>query len=358
MTDKEWSARQKTRTEEVAAVGKAIEILSGDDAHDTFTRTFNFAQIAMKSSEKAVRTQAAAVLLKVHTPRLEMIAQKVKLDAFTKVKKAIDDMIAALIQEKADEIKHKDFCNSEFNANEKETESKTRDKTDLEAKIDQLEAEIDALAKAIAALQAEIAEMQVQMKRAGEDREKENALFQATIADQRATMKLLNSATAVLKSFYAKKSFIQTAQEPAGPPPPAGFKAYGNNAGGNSVIAMLTQIINDSKAMETETIRDETDAQAAYESFVQETNLSIDTKTKDIANKSEIKGSKEAENVEAKTALDSTNVELEQLANYKADLHKSCDFTLKNFDIRQEARDQEVEALRQAKAILSGADFS
>jgi hypothetical protein len=77
----------------------------------------------------------------------------------------------------------------------------------------------------------------------------------------------------------------------------------------------------------------------------------------DIANKSEIKGSKEAENVEAKTALDSTNIELEQLANYKADLHKSCDFTLKNFDSRQEARDQEVEALRQAKAILSGADL-
>ena len=37
---------------------------------------------------------------------------------------------------------------------------------------------------------------------------------------------------------------------------------------------------------------------------------------------------------------------------------RSCDFTLKNFDIRQEARDQEVEVLRQAKAILSGAKFS
>jgi hypothetical protein len=33
----------------------------------------------------------------------------------------------------------------------------------------------------------------------------------------------------------------------------------------------------------------------------------------------------------------------------------SFGFTLKNFDIRQEDCDQEVEALRQAKAILSGA---
>jgi len=30
---------------------------------------------------------------------------------------------------------------------------------------------------------------------------------------------------------------------------------------------------------------------------------------------------------------------------------------MKNFEIRQTARDEEVEALRQAKAILSGADF-
>ena len=31
---------------------------------------------------------------------------------------------------------------------------------------------------------------------------------------------------------------------------------------------------------------------------------------------------------------------------------------LKNFEIRQTARDQEIEALKQAKAILSGANFS
>ena len=42
---------------------------------------------------------------------------------------------------------------------------------------------------------------------------------------------------------------------------------------------------------------------------------------------------------------------------YKEQLHSSCDFVLKNFDIRQTARDEEIEALKQAKAILSGAKF-
>merc|ERR1712157_633040 len=41
MTDKEWEERSKTRQLEMEAVSKALAILSGDDAHDLFTRTFN-----------------------------------------------------------------------------------------------------------------------------------------------------------------------------------------------------------------------------------------------------------------------------------------------------------------------------
>merc|ERR1719409_2192042 len=50
-------------------------------------------------------------------------------------------------------------------------------------------------------------------------------------------------------------------------------------------------------------------------------------------------------------------LELEQLSNYNAELHQSCDFVVKNFEVRQTARQEEVEALKQAKAILSGAKF-
>jgi len=40
-TDAEWSERQKTRNEEITAVSEALSVLSGDDAHDVFTKTFN-----------------------------------------------------------------------------------------------------------------------------------------------------------------------------------------------------------------------------------------------------------------------------------------------------------------------------
>merc|ERR1719161_1387875 len=193
------------------------------------------------------------------------------------------------------------------------------------------------------------------MKRAGEDREKQNKEFQTTVADQRETQKMLQAALNVLADFYGK-SLLQR-QEPAGPPPPAGFEAYKKNAAAGGVMGMIQQIINDAKAMEAETIRAEEDAQKAYEDFVKETNASIEAKSKEIVNKSEEKAQAETDLVEAEEAKDAVMLELEQLSNYKGQLHTSCDFVLKNFELRQTARDEEIEALKQAKAILSGAKF-
>merc|ERR1719284_365124 len=240
MTDREWEERQKTRQLEMEAVSKALAVLSTDDAHDLFTKTFNPSFLQKEGSMQSERRALASKLLsaaahKSHNPRLATLAVRVRLDAFTRVKKAIDDMVAQLLKEKADEIKHKDFCTDEFNTNELQTEKKERAKSDLTAKIEDLENTIKSLSDAIAQLKSEVAEMQVQMKRAGEDREKENKEFQATVADQRATQKLLTAALNILKGFYEKKAAFVQVEQPAGPPPPPGFEAYKKNAAAGGV---------------------------------------------------------------------------------------------------------------------------
>merc|ERR1719405_290798 len=361
MTDSEWEERQKTRQLEMEACSKALAVLSSDDAHDLFTKTFNpaFVQTSMTSER---RSKAAAVLSraadKVQSPRLAAIAMRVRLDAFEKVKKAIDDMVSQLLKEKEDEIKHKDFCVEEFNTNQLQTEEKEREKSDLIAKIEDLEMTIKTLSADIERLKSEIKESQVQMKRAGEDREKQNKEFQQTVADQRATQKLLNAALEILKGFYEKKEAALLQQEPAGPPPPPGFKEYKKNAAAGGVMGMIQQIINDAKAMEADAIRSEEDAQKAYEDFVKETNASIEAKSKEMVNKTEEKAKAEADLTESNESKENVLLELEQLSNYNAELHQSCDFVMKNFEIRQTARDEEIDALKQAKAILSGAKFS
>merc|ERR1719401_2999318 len=330
MTDKEWEERQKTRQLEMQAVSKALAVLSGDAAH------------------------------KANNPRLATLAYRVKLDAFTRVKKMIDEMVSQLVKEKADEIKHKDWCTEEFNANQLQTEKKEREKKDLIAQIQDLEATIDKLKREIETLKSEIAEMQVQLKRAGEDREKQNKKFQSTVSDQRETQRLLKAALVHLQDFYGKgagevQSLLQ--QEPVGPPPPPGFEEYKHNAANGGVMNLIQQIIEDAKAMEAEALRSEEDSQKAYEDFVKETNASIESKSRDIINKSDAKAGAESDLVEAQKEKSSVLLDLEHLSNYNAELHQSCDFVLDNFDLRQAARDQEVEALRQAKAILSGANF-
>merc|ERR1719218_305681 len=323
-TDAEWEERQKTRQLEMEACSKALAVLSSDDAHDLFTKTFNpaFVQTEMHSERRAAAsTLLKRVALKVDSPRLAAIAFKVKLDAFEKVKKAIDDMVSQLLKEKEDEIKHKDFCVEEFNTNQLQTEEKERAKQDLTAKIEDLDNTIKSLTEAIDTLKSEVAEMQVQLKRAGEDREKENKEFQQTVADQRATQKLLNAALHILKGFYEKKEAALLQQEPAGPPPPPGFKEYKKNAAAGGVMGMIQQIINDAKAMEADAIRSEEDAQKAYEDFVKETNASIEAKSKEMINKTEEKAKAEADLVQAKDDHEAVLLELEQLGNYKSELH-------------------------------------
>merc|ERR1719198_2802429 len=54
----------------------------------------------------------------------------------------------------------------------------------------------------------------------------------------------------------------------------------------------------------------------------------------------------------------STVKELGATLQYIQSLHAECDWLLKYFEVRAEARASEVDALGKAKAVLSGADYS
>merc|ERR1719352_2039953 len=269
-TDEEMAERTKTRNEEIAAVSEAISILNADDAHDMFSKTLGFTQVnAVLDVSKRQRRQAIKILKdaakKSGNAELAMLAATAQLDAFTKVISAIEEMVVGIEKQKADEIKHRDFCIADLALNEKNTAVGTDEKGDIEAKIADLKSSIDTLTKDIETKKAEVAEMEVQAKRAGEDREMENAEFQETVADQRATQEILNKALARLQAFYAKKAFLQAkAKQTPGaaappPPPPPGFSEYKNSSGAGGVVAMLQGIINDAKNMERKAIMAESD---------------------------------------------------------------------------------------------------
>merc|ERR1719440_1084989 len=126
------------------------------------------------------------------------------------------------------------------------------------------------------------------------------------------------------------------------------------NANGGRVVAMLEDVLADTRKTEDQAMASEMDAQSAYENFMKDSNKSIKQTQESVSDMSGARAQAKEELSMAKTDFAQTMQELEGLDQTNQDLHKSCDYTLKNFDARQQARAAEMDALNEAKNILSG----
>lgn len=370
--DYQFEQRMKARTEEIRAVADAIAIITEDDSRELLARKVgagaaSLLQVGAEGAAmRARRSRAASALLRAARQmpgayqvwrssedrphdQLAAVAVQVQLDAFAQVKKAIDDMVKSLKEQQVEEVKHKAYCVDELGKNEKQTYKTERLVEDLKDKVAQLEEVIQKLVDGIEAAQEEIARLAVEVKKASEAREKENKAFQEEVMDQRAVQSILKKAIDRLSQVYKKEALLQDAQTP-----PAQFQPYKQHQGGSKVIALIETVISDSVTVEKEAMAAEQEAQKAYESFVNDSTESTRSLQEAIVSKTKAKAEAEEKKAEVESQLASAQTLLEELAQQLADLHLDCDFLLKNFDIRQSARTQEIEALQQAKAYLAG----
>jgi septal ring factor EnvC (AmiA/AmiB activator) len=352
-SDSAFEKRKASRLEVIKAVSETIEILTGDEARDAMSGTYNFLQVSSSDKNRKV---AAALLrkvgLKTHNIDISFLANKVELDAFTKVKKAIDDMIATLKTEQADEVKKNDYCTQELQSTEM-TIAKADDlKADLQAKIGSLESQEATLADEIEADKAAIAQGQMDLQRASEDRQRENLDFQKTIADQTMTIEILMKAMERLAQFYDAQ-LIQVRKQT----PPVAQAEYKPNAGASGIMSMIEKLIYDAKDLVGASKKAESEAQAAYEQLTADTNQSQADLAQAVVEKTKAKAKAHKDKLGAESDLMDTVDELEGLHKYETDVHEECDYLLKNFMARQQARGEEIEGLQQAKQILDGANL-
>jgi len=363
--DKNFEERKKLRMQEIEAVAQTIQILTEDDARDAMTGTYSFIQ---QAKEVDVNRRRAAdrlreVAKKAHSPQLSILATSVELDAFTKVKKAIDDMIATLKTQQADEVKKVDWCKAELQQNEM-TSAKTEDrKSDMQAKASELESNVHTLEEGILEAQKQISQAQVELQSASLERKYANMDFQRTVGDQMVTVEVLKKAVTRLSKYYDQAALLQSrgrsGEEPApGSVAPVAQMEYKPSAGAAGVMQMLEKLILEAKELMAESKSSEGEAQKAYEETIASTNAQIADLQTLVTVKSKAKAKATKDRIQAEEDLTATVLELEGLGKYKADLHAECDFLLHNFDTRQESRGAEVEALQQAKQILNGAQLS
>jgi len=408
---KEWEVIVKTRAEELAALADTIKVLNDDDALELFKKTLpsasSFMQIQVTAQEMRAKALTELEQFLQKSPKnakLELLALAIqgKKIGFEKVIKMIDDMVTTLQVEQKDDDSKKEYCAEELDLADDKKKGLEHDVADLETAIEDLKSAVEKLSEEIAALKAGIKELDTMVTEATEQRKEENEDFKELMASDTAAKELLKFAKNRLNKFYNPKLYkappkTELSREdrivenmsgtaaptaaPGGiagtgiavlaqvsahngdlvapPPPPETFGAYQKKSEDSmGVMAMIDLLMADLDKEMTEAETTEKDAQSDYEKAMKDAAEKRTADSKLLSEKESIKAESEAD-LETKTEdKAATSAELMSTMKYISSLHMECDWLLKYFEVRKEARASEIDALGKAKAVLSGADYS
>jgi predicted nucleic acid-binding Zn-ribbon protein len=409
----EYDENMATRAQEVEAISQAIAILNEDDALDLFKKTLKtgktvvttveFLQKSSKKASNLTRAKALIASMSVKSDIKVALLQNTlkgmlsmgKVD-FSKVLKMIDEMVALLVKEQKDDESSKAYCEKEFDSSDDTKKALTGELKALSSSISEMKDEIESLSTQIAETKDKIAALDKSVAEASAQRKSENAEFTAATAANNMAIELIGKAKNKLMQFYnpdlaiteeaPKKSMgdmladgsfndnqmTQAAAVPAfvqmhssmrmraaQPGPAPETATYSSKAQGSSTItALMDKLSEELKTGNLNMSNEEKTAQRDYEQLLADADKSKKEDTKSMMDKSSAKANSEESLGEAKRTHSLKTTAFEENATYIADLHKSCDFIVAKFEERREARTNEVEGLKKAKAVLSGADYS
>merc|ERR1719265_1381730 len=275
----------------------------------------------------------------------------------------------------------------------------------LESSVATLEESIATMAGEIKALVAGIESLDNSVAEATEQRKKENEEYTEIMATDTAAKELLGFAKNRLNKFYnpslfkapptttlsmedklyvegggvlpttpapggiagtgisAAASFVQISAHSNGkvapPPPPETAAAYAKKSSESTgVIAMIDMLIKDLSTEMTEAKATEENSQKEYVQTMADAKEKRADDSKSLTDKQAAKAGAGADLNAAEVEKASTSKELMATEKYISSMHAECDWLLKYFDVRAEARKGEVDSLKKAKDILSGADYS
>merc|ERR1719359_2617804 len=293
----------------------------------------------------------------------------------------------------------REWCLKEFDTSEDKDKELKRAISNLETQIAETEEGIATLKDEIAALVQGIKDLDKAVAEATETRKEEHALFVQTSAENNAAVQLLEVAKNQLNKFYNPKLYkappkrelteeerlyvasggVLTTPAPGGiagtgiavfaqvrahmmmkdapPPPPETVDAY-QKSDSSGPVALIDRLKNDLAKDQQAVEIEEKQAQKDYEELMADSAATRAQDSKTITEKEGQKAGLEGDLEAAKEAKKSAATELAGIQEYIAQLHGCCDFLVQNYDLRKEARANEIDALKKAKAVLSGADFS
>jgi len=307
-----------------------------------------------------------------------------------------------LKKEQQDDDHKVEYCTTQLDQTAGKIKDLERSVADPDTSIADAEGALAATKEAIATLEAGIKALDKSVAEANEQRKEEHSEFNQLVSSDSAAVELLNMAKNRMNKFYNKANFkaapkrelseadrivvnnggtvaptaapggiagtgitafaeisehSQSMDAPA--PPPETFDAYSKKSGeANGVIAMIDLLVKDVEKEMTEAKTDEKDSQADYEAMRKESAAKLAGDAKALSEKATVTAELEGDLERHGEAKAAASKELMATAEYQASLHAECDWLVTNADVRKSARTDEIDSLQNAKAILSGADYS
>jgi len=382
----EWTLRKKLRDEEVDGIEKALEILTSDEARELFAKSIKpgvetFLQISSSPSllqdsagapasraYNAVKAQAK----KTHSVRLAALAVQIrtaKAGHFDGVIKAIDEMLKTLEEEGAADLAKKTQCLDEY-------QSITKTVKDLDwkiknnlAKIAKLEKLIELRTKEKEETIAKREETESYIKDIKAERKEEHEAFLQAKQDDEDAVDLLEKARAAFASYMKKNNvkvgeiqgsvkFLQ--EEPVfsrdeDDAPDATFSGKGNNKGkSKGILSLFDYITEDLKDEISNGRKAEAKSQEEFEAELATAEKLVEDLKEKTVTLEGIIAKRQEDKKEENTDMKENNKDRDDELAYQAKIKPDCDWILKAFDQRADARAAEAAGLTSAKEFLAG----
>lgn len=380
MKQKDFQDRQSLRAEEITGITKALDILSGSVApmaakhlpaaiQKSRPHGVSFLQTQRRKRQQPGQEQATQYLRlqseRIGSHILAALTMRVQDQPFDKVKGLIEELIARLQDEAAQEADHKQWCDDELDTNLQTRTTKTEEVNTLHSTIEQLTTEVAVLKKDIAALSEAVAQLSAEMAKAQELRSAEQATNEETIADAVGAQMATAEAVKILKDFYGTAAqataLVSVKDNARGQAPPIFEKSYkGLQKDHDNVVSFLEVIQSDFARLEGETQAAEHAADEQFTDYMSAATADKTQKQQDISDKTAEEKSKTQDLMTAEHDLELAQKELDAALDYYDKLKPSCLIDTSReagaamFDERVQRRNEEIAALKECLSILNG----
>merc|ERR1719420_758905 len=142
------------------------------------------------------------------------------------------------------------------------------------------------------------------------------------------------------------------------PPPPETFSGeVKKNEKSAGVMGLMDEMVKELEMDVKDAEYEEKTAAKDYGELMSDSQASRAGDSKAIVDKEAAKAESETKLMATKEARAGAAEDVKLTATTIQDLHATCDFIMENYDLRKEARANEMDSLKNAKAVLSGANF-